>query len=99
MSEIVPHPYLVEQRQRIDEIDMQLVSLLAQRFVVTSAVGDYKAIHGLPSQDPMREQQHDQDVRAWALSGGLAPDLASKVLRLILDDVVRAHDLRKGEMA
>jgi chorismate mutase len=99
MSETGPHPYLAEQRQRIDEIDRQLVSLLAQRFAVTGAVGDYTAIHAVSSRDDARERQHDRDLRGWAVSAGVSPELASKILRLILDEVVCAHDLRKGETA
>jgi chorismate mutase len=99
MPKTVPHPFLAEQRQKIDEIDRRLVSLLAQRFAVTTAVGEYKATHGLPSRDPTREQDQDRELRAWAAAAGLGPDLASGVLRLILDEVVRAHDVRKGKTA
>ena len=42
-------------RSSIDNIDAALILLLAERFKVTKAVGEYKAAAGLPPADPDRE--------------------------------------------
>lgn len=42
-------------RKQIDEIDEQLVKLLADRFKVTQKVGEYKKLNNLRAVDPDRE--------------------------------------------
>ena len=48
---------LREQRVRIDELDEQLICLLAERFEITKKVGELKAKAGLPAADPKREKE------------------------------------------
>ena len=43
---------LREQRVRIDELDEQLICLLAERFEITKTVGELKTKAGLPAADP-----------------------------------------------
>ena len=45
---------LKRYRESIDNIDAALVFMLAERFKVTQAVGEYKATHDLPPADPGR---------------------------------------------
>lgn len=84
-------------RKRLDEIDGDLVRLLTERFRVTDAVGRYKSKHRLSAVDPQREAEQFDRLRALAASGGLEPEIAEKVLRCIIDEVVRRHrELAEG---
>ncbi|MGI9053839.1 MAG: chorismate mutase [Ilumatobacteraceae bacterium] len=82
---------LASYRASIDNIDAALVHLLAERFKVTKAVGRYKADVGLPAEDPVREQQQIQRLRALAEESGLDPAFSEQFLRFIVDEVIRHH--------
>ncbi len=83
-------------RQSIDNIDMALVCLLAERFKVTQAVGRYKAQAGLPPADPGREEAQIARLRALAKDADLDPELSEKFLRFIIDEVIRHHEKMRG---
>jgi chorismate mutase len=84
-------PRLSEFRSSIDNIDAALVHLLAERFKITQAVGQYKAEVGLPPSDPEREEQQIARLRALAEESGLDPAFTEKFLRFIVDEVIRHH--------
>ena len=84
-------------RQSIDNIDMALVCLLAERFKVTQAVGRHKAQAGLPPADPLREEAQIARLRTLARGADLDPDFSEKFLRFIIDEVIRHHErVREG---
>lgn len=78
-------------RARIDELDDQLIRLLAERFEITKAVGAYKAATGLPPADPDREKRQVARLRAVAEEVGMDPAFSEEVFRLIVDEVIRHH--------
>ena len=82
---------LAAARQRIDQLDGQLVELLASRFAVTRQVGQLKAERGLPEADPAREAKQLARIRALAEAAGVDPDLAAAILASIVAEVVRQH--------
>ena len=86
-------PNLDELRPHIDRIDADLYALLAERFRVTHQVGVYKAAHNIPPIDPAREEVQFARVARLATENGLDPDFAKKVLRLIIDEVVKNHEI------
>ena len=47
-----PDPVLASFRKSIDNIDAALIHMLAERFRITQAVGEYKAKVTLPPADP-----------------------------------------------
>ena len=97
MSEPQPDPVLAGFRSSIDNIDAALVFMLAERFKVTQAVGEYKASHALPPADPGREERQVARLRQLALDAKLDPDFTEKFLRFIIDEVIRHHErLREG---
>ncbi|WP_315762099.1 chorismate mutase [Sphingomonas sp. Y38-1Y] len=87
---------LQRYRQSIDNIDMALVCLLAERFKVTQAVGRYKAEQGLPPADPGREEAQIGRLRRLAGEADLDPEFSEKFLRFIIDEVIRHHEQLRG---
>jgi chorismate mutase len=78
-------------RNSIDNIDAALVFMLAERFKVTQAVGEYKATASLPPADPVREERQISRLRQLASDAKLDPDFTEKFLRFIIDEVIRHH--------
>lgn len=71
-------------RQQIDDLDIQLVELLAKRQQVTTAVGEYKREVGKPIYDPVREAELIGKRRDLAASLNVEPDLIEDLLRRIM---------------
>lgn len=92
MSENQPDPILAGYRASIDNIDAALIHMLAERFRITKAVGDYKADKHLPASDPGREERQIQRLRKLAVDAQLDPDFGEKFLRFIIDEVIRHHE-------
>ena len=84
-------------RQSIDNIDAALVFMLAERFKITQAVGEYKASTILPPADPGREERQIERLRQLAKEADLDPDFTEKFLRFIINEVIRHHErIRQG---
>jgi chorismate mutase len=56
---------LAAYRKSIDNIDAALIHMLAERFRITQAVGEYKAEAGLPASDPSREARQIERCARW----------------------------------
>ncbi|PKF51701.1 bifunctional chorismate mutase/prephenate dehydrogenase [Enterovibrio nigricans] len=68
-------------RDQIDEVDKQMVELLARRLALVSEVGEVKSEHGLPIYAPDREAAMLASRREEAASKGVPPDLIEDILR------------------
>lgn len=88
---------LKQYRQSINNIDAALVFMLAERFKVTQAVGEYKAENELPPADPSREQEQIARLRQLASDANLDPEFSEKFLRFIIDEVIRHHEQIRDE--
>ncbi len=88
---------LKQYRQSINNIDAALVFMLAERFKVTQAVGEYKAANKLPPADPSREQEQIARLRQLASDADLDPEFSEKFLRFIIDEVIRHHEQIREE--
>ena len=87
-----PHdPALASFRKSIDNIDAALIHMLAERFRITQAVGEYKAQAGLPASDAAREAAQIERLRALAVDADLDPEFSEKFIRFVIDDVIRHH--------
>jgi chorismate mutase len=85
-------------RDSIDNIDAALVFMLAERFKITQAVGEFKARSSLPPADPAREEKQIERLRQLARDAKLDPDFTEKFLRFIIDEVIRHHQqIRDGK--
>ncbi|HAQ43296.1 MAG: chorismate mutase [Acidimicrobiales bacterium] len=83
---------LSQFRQSIDNIDAALIHMLAERFRITQAVGEYKAEAGMPPADPTREREQIERLRKLAEEAGLDPEFSEKFLRFVIDEVIRHHE-------
>ena len=79
-------------RQSIDNIDAALIHMLAERFRITQAVGQFKAEHLLPPADPGREERQITRLRQLAVAAGLDPEFSEKFLRFVIDEVIHHHE-------
>ena len=87
-----PHdPVLATFRKSIDNIDAALIHMLAERFRITQAVGEYKAHAGLPASDPGREARQIERLRALAIDAELDPEFSEKFIRFVIEEVIRHH--------
>lgn len=90
---------LDDLRKSLDNLDNALMYILSERFRVTDKVGILKKIQGLSSVDPKREARQFERIEKIATDVDLDPAIAKKVLRLIIDEVVKRHeDIKKGKI-
>jgi chorismate mutase / prephenate dehydrogenase len=71
-------------RERVSEIDRQLIALVAERKAVSEEVARVKRATGKPTRDYERERDVILNVRALAESRGVSPELAEQLLRLLI---------------
>ncbi|WP_417595128.1 chorismate mutase [Parasphingorhabdus sp.] len=88
---------LQQFRESINNIDAALVFMLAERFKVTQAVGEYKAKNDLPPADGAREREQIARLRQLASDAKLDPEFSEKFLRFIIDEVIRHHERIREE--
>jgi len=77
-------PTLDALRQRLNQIDRQLIALVAERKAVSGQVADAKRATGYPTRDYEREREVILGVRATAKELGVSPALAEDILRLLI---------------
>lgn len=78
-------------REKIDQVDSQLITLLKNRDALTSQVGEVKSQTGMPIYVPSRESEMIEVRRQQAESIGLSADLAEDVIRRIIRDSYRSQ--------
>lgn len=91
-SDLGDDPVLAGFRKSIDNIDAAIIHMLAERFRITQAVGEYKAKITLPPADPDREKRQIARLRALSEAADLDPEFSEKFLRFIIDEVIRHHE-------
>jgi chorismate mutase len=82
---------LLTLRDRIDEIDAQLLNSLAQRFELTGRVGELKAEQGLEAFDGAREAEKLQRLRSLAADCGVSEALTDELFSRIMREAVENH--------
>lgn len=90
-SESVPAE-LLEVREKIDQIDHQIIALLARRFELTHRVGQLKASLALEALDAQREAEKLEEIRALCEEHDLNPGLVTELFTQIMEEVVRNHN-------
>jgi chorismate mutase / prephenate dehydrogenase len=75
---------LDELRQQLDQLDGDILSLIAKRQAIAREVAAAKRATGYPTRDYQREREVILGVRRRAENLGLPGDLAENVLRLLI---------------
>lgn len=75
---------LDQLRQRLNQIDRELVLLAKERQDIVGQVGAHKIAHGVPTRDYERERDVLKGARELASSVGLEPDLAEEIMQLLI---------------
>lgn len=78
-------------RQSIDNVDMAIVALLAERFKYTSQVGVLKARAGFAPADYKREEYQLGRLRRLAGEVGLDPDIAEMYREFVVTEAKKRH--------
>jgi chorismate mutase len=82
---------LSSYRDTIDNLDAALVSILAERFKCTTAVGFLKAENNLSAVDEAREGRQLERLRKLAEDAKLDGDFIEMVMKSIIAEVVKRH--------
>lgn len=84
---------LQELREKIDDIDQELVDLFVRRMELTAQVADYKKEHNMPIYVPAREREILQEVATKA-----GPEMANytRVLYSMLFELSRSYQSKRN---
>lgn len=83
---------LVEFRRRIDDLDLQIVDLLAARLAVCREVGAFKAERGIDVRQPARMKEVKASKAALGEALGLRPDFMRRLYEMIIDEACALED-------
>ena len=83
---------IADWRNKIDELDEQIVRLISQRAEAARAIGDLKSASALPVYEPKREQQVFERVRS--VNPGPLPDAELLHIYERIIDVMRTLQRR-----
>jgi chorismate mutase/prephenate dehydrogenase len=83
--------HLRELRDEIDEIDREIVELLAKRLRLVMKVGEFKRAHDLAIYDPDRERDLLARVAKHA-PAPLEPEMAQRIFQCVIQE---SRDLEK----
>ncbi|MBN1237298.1 MAG: prephenate dehydrogenase/arogenate dehydrogenase family protein [Gammaproteobacteria bacterium] len=75
---------LEELRQRLSEIDRELIDLIAARQRIVSEVGAHKIENAVPTRDYEREREVLKGARERARELGLDADVAEQVMQILI---------------
>jgi chorismate mutase/prephenate dehydratase len=89
---VLPDKKLKSTRQKIDQLDSQIVELLAKRFQFAKEAGEIKKASRKDLQDLAREQSLLSALTERAEKKGLDPVLISKLYRIILEHSVSVQE-------
>lgn len=75
---------LKELRDKIDEVDKSILSLITKRLALVTEVGEVKNLYGIPIYDPKREADMLVKRRHEAEVMGVSPGLIEDILRRLM---------------
>ncbi|MEE1295407.1 MAG: chorismate mutase [Bifidobacterium sp.] len=78
-------------RQSIDNVDMAIIALLAERFKYTTEVGALKAEAGFKPADYKREDYQMERLHRLAVDAGLDPDIAEMYREFVVTEAKKRH--------
>jgi chorismate mutase / prephenate dehydrogenase len=84
---------LDDLRQRLNQIDRQMISLVAERKAISAEVARVKRATGRPTRDYEREKEVILNVRSVASELGVSPALAEDMLRMLIRSSLTTQEL------
>lgn len=87
---------MAELRQEIDQLDRDLVGLLARRAALIDRAVELKQRERLPARIGARVEAVVANVRATAAEAALDPDLAERLWRDLIDWSIAREEARLG---
>jgi chorismate mutase/prephenate dehydrogenase len=75
---------LEQLRQQLDQLDGEIIAMIGRRQAIAREVAAAKRATGYPTRDYQREREVIMGARRRAEQQGLSPDIAEKVLRLLI---------------
>jgi chorismate mutase-like protein len=79
---------LNELRKEIDEIDLELLKILAKRVDAVKQIGQVKDVQGIPIVDETRREKLLKAVKEKAKALGISEDFVGKLFEIIHDHAV-----------
>jgi chorismate mutase / prephenate dehydrogenase len=84
---------LEQLRQRLNELDRDIIGLVAERQRISREVARAKRSTGHPTRDYRREREVVLGVRQVAMDQGVSPDVAEQILRLLIRSSLATQEL------
>lgn len=85
-----------ECREKIDDLDLRLLTLLNERTKVVEDIGHAKRVLGMPIYEPKREDEVYANIIAHN-PGPLPADAVRRVFERIIDEMRNVQKLRMAE--
>jgi chorismate mutase len=88
-------PYEIQMqklRHTVDEIDDELVELLARRMEIVRAMGDLKRLHQVSTLQPTRWKEILATRLAAARKRGLSEEFVSQIYQIIHEEAIRVQE-------
>jgi len=86
---------LADLRKNLDQIDEQIISLLAERQMNVDAIGSVKLNTKSPTRDYQREKQVIDNITNYALSKNVDPEIAKQIFSLIIRTSLEKQENQK----
>lgn len=78
---------LVDYRKELDQLDKELIDVLAKRFLVNREVKRLKSLRNIPMIDPIREKEMIKSRRNYAKTLEIDPDFIEEIFWKVLEYV------------
>ena len=92
---MIDNPKLDELRKNLDQIDKQIIGLLAERQMNVDAIGSVKLNTKSPTRDYQREKQVIDNIVNYAVSKNVDPEIAKQIFSLIIRTSLEKQENQK----
>ena len=86
----------IKFRRTKRKIDKKLINVLAERFILTKKIGEYKKEHNLEAYTGKREEYIFKTREKWAKELDLDPVLIKTIFTMIIEKVKENHQRIKN---
>ncbi len=77
---------LKDLRKKLDEVDKELVDVIAKRIAIIPEVAEVKKEEGIPRSDPEREKRILEAKRELAEEKGISPDVVEDIFQRLIQE-------------